>query len=596
MSTPKEPLEDIIELTEVVEEGIALDLDDFSLDQPLGKGLEEELDALLAANKQAPNFASPEDPVLSPPDIFEDQDKELAAKKLADLDMNLDEILGDVDQDPTLDSSSTLEILLEGHESQSQSSPQSSLDHTEELDKNFKEPIAEDKVISLAEELLAATPGADHLSSESSTFVNDYSLTTAELWPESQAADPKPSKIEPELEAKGPEAPAVTLDFEDEDLAFEDLDYGHDQGADFELLLEEKAEEPDEAPMSLDQEMDLALESQGEELPLAAQALDTGVDPQALVHNLQEQIFSDLDARWAMLAKKEDFDNLTQMLAAVQNQVQVLEDKSEQGLSADQILQALPDSPDQMPWAQALRGEILNELESKLSLLPPTEVIEDLLQTVSSIQEQIVALENKPDPVLDLPPSQVLAALPSNPDQLPFMHNLRGEIFEELESKVQDLQQKIELTPDEMRHKLWTDLEQKLTEFIPQTEHDQLKQKVEDLVHSMELETEKSWAQFQEVQGEIKTWSQLFEQQATQLVALEKELEQKNKIILELQSQNSRLQEQVSTLVAPGDLEAQQSQLKQELQEYIQMQVPAAAAQIIREEMEALIQELSPEA
>ena len=544
MTTPKAPLEDIIELTEVVEEGIALDpkSDDFPKDKPVGAkslDLELELDEILFQHTTSTTTpVSPRTPTSGTPTIEQTTSPtwvDLEEEILTD-DLDLDDVFHALqsDADVPLDSSSALDLLLEDNTSPiTNSSKQDVITQKNDMaDPLLSEP--EDDLLSHSLDVLSKSTTIPAQESEEDNVETPTPLPTSQAYPQS-IAEQENQKIQDGVMAQGQESPVA---------------------------------EP-------------------------KQTHET--------QEVREQLLKELEFRLEALPDKKDVESLTQMLETIQKRVHALENTPAHvvEVTTEQFLAAIPQNPDQLPFVQTLRSAILNELDGKLHALPPREVIEDLLQQVGNAQERLLTLENKPDPVVEINTNQILSALPQTTEHIPFAQSFHNEILNDVEERFHGLMVEKQ---EQIRDELVTSIDQKLLDIPSASSMSDLTQSVHSLqavitdLSGNQAQTKDLGTQVQALETELETLRNTLEQQEAARTVLQEKNETQLQEILKLKEELRLVREEMSGLVSSTLFTEHMTALKEELHNYIQTQIPANAAKIIREEIENLVQNMSEEA
>lgn len=544
MTTPKAPLEDIIELTEVVEEGIALDpkSDDFPKDKPVGAkslDLELELDEILFQHTTSTTTpVSPRTPTSGTPTIEQTTSPtwvDLEEEILTD-DLDLDDVFQalQLDADVPLDSSSALDLLLEDNTSPiTNSSKQDVITQKNDMaGPLLSEP--EDDLLSHSLDVLSESTIIPAQESEEDNVETPTPLPTSQAYPQS-IAEQENQKIQDGVMAQGQESPVA---------------------------------EP-------------------------KQTHET--------QEVREQLLKELEFRLEALPDKKDVESLSQMLETTQKRVHALENTPAPvvEVTTEQFLAAIPQNPDQLPFVQTLRSAILNELDGKLHALPPREVIEDLLQQVGNAQERLLTLENKPDPVVEINTNQILSALPQTTEHIPFAQSFHNEILNDVEERFHGLMVEKQ---EQIRDELVTSIDQKLLDIPSASSMSDLTQSVHSLqtvitdLSDTQTKTKDLGTQVQALETELETLRNTLEQQEAARTVLQEKNETQLQEILKLKEELHLVREEMSGLVSSTLFTEHMTALKEELHNYIQTQIPANAAKIIREEIENLVQNMSEEA
>ncbi len=153
---------------------------------------------------------------------------------------------------------------------------------------------------------------------------------------------------------------------------------------------------------------------------LAAQG--SGPDMTAVRHDVAA-----LEAKLAAMDQTCAVDDLRQGLTAATERLTALEARPmPEPMSTEQILAAIPTDPDHLPATASLRQGIA-ALEAKLAAMDQTSAVDALRQGLTAATERLTALEARPMPE-PMSTEQILAAIPTDPDQLPATASLRQDI------------------------------------------------------------------------------------------------------------------------------------------------------------------------
>jgi predicted RNase H-like nuclease (RuvC/YqgF family) len=214
---------------------------------------------------------------------------------------------------------------------------------------------------------------------------------------------------------------------------------------------------------------------------------------------------------------------------------------------------------------ETLRKEVGQELESRLSAMDPTQGLLPLRQALDETASRVEALETRT--TQEIGPAQIQAMLPQSPADLPLAQNLRKDILEHLDSALSGLP-----TP--------TDL-------------DEVRQSVSALRDRFDaLTAQVTTPSAQDLETELAALRTLVQTQEAAILDLRSTLAAKDSIIDELQREGQTLRLELDTLTARVESFQDPDTLKNDLRALIGQQVPAAAAKIIREEIQALLKEL----
>lgn len=571
MTTSTNPADDIIELTEIVEEGIPLNtrFEDFAMDKAVdAKSLDKELDDLLRETEpqsEAPEITddeidldilfdepAPDDAQPRPPVAEAKAPRTDAGMDMSDID-NLFDSLGIGEKE---DGETALDIILDGDiPEQPEKKDAETFYPSESIDLELDLPATEgedgDKVIhDLTEELLADIP-------------ETVLLHSAE---ESGTASPQrePGQEEPDEESTAPDAG----------------------------LLPETGSEPE--ILELDAPMEEGIEPEFAQPPR-----DEG-QPQAPVAH--EDVTPEQSPLAAEQAAPQETPPSQAALEIISARLDALEARPEPALAldAEELLALLPLSPQDVPLTRTLRQEIIDHLESRISELATSTDFGGLQDSVNALQSQVEALpdvqqelsKRLPDSLIrkmesdleelrsriddrpDIQPEQIMAILPQSPQGWSVAQALRQEIVDHVESRISELASSSSV--DGLQESV--NALQSQVEALPDIRSELAKAPSASGVQKMETELE-----------ELKT---LVRNQEDALAQLRQTLTGKDAAIEALAAEAGSLREELATLTGRIGAAPAPEEVKNELREYVRQQVPLAAAKIIREEIQSLLKEL----
>jgi hypothetical protein len=504
MNTQHDPADDIIELTDIIEEGAPADPTlDFAMDKAVDtRSLDQELDDLLRGEAPVATPAAGDEPDMDLDDLFDEdldshatpapQAPQSSAAPVGDLS-DLDDLFDSLQVDSEDEGVSSLDLLL-NEKSQGKKdfpSPAPQMDDTIDLDLDVPELEAEDTagLLELTDELLADIP-------------------ETVLVPPAGSQEKEPVEVSP---VPAPEVPA-----------------------------------PETAPQRA-----------GDGHPSVTTA-EGGPDSAAQAQDLFEE----------KPAPQAAFEALSSRIDALEARPEAAAE-----IRPEQLLAALPQSPDELPLAQALRADILQAVEAKIAGLPALSDLEALQRTAAEAVGRIDALEARPAPLTEIRPEQVLAAMPHSPEDLPLAGALRTEILEMLETKVADL-----ATAESV-----SGLQQSL---------DGLQGQLDSLSETLGTAEAPPAPDNQDVESAVASLNGSVRDLQQHIDGVQAAIVEKDAIISELREAQERLQEELEALSARLDARPDAAAIKAELEDYVGQQVPAAVARIIREEIQALLKEL----
>ncbi len=314
-----------------------------------------------------------------------------------------------------------------------------------------------------------------------------------------------------------------------------------------------------------------ALEARPMPEPMSAEqilaAIPTDPDQLPATASLRQDIAA-LEAKFAAMDQASAVDALRQDLTAATERLRALEARPmPEPMSAEQILAAIPTDPDQLPATASLRQDIA-ALEAKFAAMDQASAVDALRQDLTAATERLRALEARPMPE-PMSAEQILAAIPTDPDQLPATASLRQDIAA-LEAKLAAMDQSSAV--DGLRQDLQT-----------------LRADMDDA--SASLRKIAAIADAAQAQGrELEALRATTQNQDETLRALREDIARKDAELSSLREAVQDLRQTMSALSRESS--ASSEHLKAELQGFVHDQVPAAAAKIIREEISNLLKEL----
>ena len=614
MTVSTNPTDDIIELTEIVEEGIPLDkaFEDFAMDKAVdSKSLDRELDDLLRdAEPRAEAAPQPAEEIDL--DILFDEPAPAAPRPepapaktpAAGIDMSdLDDLFDSLGLGEKEDGDTALDIILDGDIPPAETPGAETFAPSDSIDLDL--PGLEDQDMPGAALDQTGEPPADIPDATPSRTPEEPVLESAE-----------PAEAEAESPAQSPA----------QDQA--------EEGIDILDLTEELADDPEssaqESPVSMPAGEGPEAEPSATRQPEAGLPEPTGterLEPEPAAADAVEPTATaplenfdqghapasppvtsgpeqDASARIAPPAgtsapesaiSRDELDVIGARLDALESFFQ-----SAPAVKAEDVLAALPLSPQDLPVAQTLRREILEHVEARLADLASNASVNGLQESVNALQSQV---ESVPDiraelaktPSLsalqkmeaqieelraqtrtreELQPEQILALLPQSPQGWPVAQALRQEIMEHVETRV--------------------------AELAAISSVDGLQESVNALqsqVESMpdvraELAKTPSLSALQKMEAQIEELRATTRAQEETVSALRQALADKDAALAELSAGEARLREELAALAAQADPAAALEAVRSELREYVRQQAPLAAAKVIREEIQTLLGEL----
>jgi hypothetical protein len=581
MTASTNPTDDIIELTEIVEEGIPLDktFEDFSMDKAVdSKSLDQELDDLLRdADPQPKAPPKVEDEIDL--DILFDEPAPAASQpepppgrtqaSAPGMDMSdLDDLFDSLGIGDNADGDTALDIILDEDIPQPEKPGIKTFYPSDSIDLELEVPGLENgdktgNVHDLTDELLADIPEAPLLQSPTEPMREP----TLQAFSETEPLDLKPAQEKPEesadileLTEEHVEEPAPAVE-------------------------EASAVVPDKEKPEADLIEDLAQPAAPKPPQIAADGLETVAPATQTLHPAEP-------APAIYLAELE----------IISSRLDALESRPQGGpaLKAEEILALMPHSPQELPVTQNLRREILEHVEGRLADLAASASVDGLQESVNALQSQV---ESIPDiraelamtspltavqkletdleelrtrilPREELQPEQILALLPQSPNGWPVAQALRQEIVEHVETRIAELASNASV--DGLQESV--NALQSQVESIPDIRAELAKTPSLSAVQKLETDLE-----------ELRT---LVRDQAEAISVLRQTLSEKDAALAELKAGEARLREELARMNAQVNAVPAMDAVKDELREYIRQQAPLAAAKIIREEIQNLLKEL----
>lgn len=566
MNTPHDPTDDILELTDIVEEGApeAPDLD-FAMDRAVdARSLDEELDNLLRDTDSTLEAVHAGETGASF-DTLLAESRQAAASPAAqpaspqtDLS-DLDDLFGSLQLDDVNETQNSLDMLLD-EKSQGQAAA-ADIPETEEIvDLDLEVPglDADDSapdLLELTDELLAdipetvLVPPADSQATKTGDapiFPSPEGLDldieavaprfepAAELQPEPvQAAAAAPVQPEPSISQAELEILSARLD----------------------------ALEARPAPEIMPDQVLSALPGSPDDLPLT--------------RTLREDILQTMEERLAASAPVSELADLRHLAAELSARIAAVEARPEPQVEVrpEQVLAALPDSPDDLPLARTLREGILQSVADRLTAAAPSSELAELQQLASELSARIAALETRPEPSMEISPEQVLSALPDSPEALPLARTLREEILATVEAK-----SALMVQPEDTA-KLQQDI------LAMQNQIDAMP----EILAKLASTTTPALHELESGLGALRIMAQGLEKN---VAAVQAAMTRKDADLTDLREGEERLREEIEALAARLEAIPAPDALKADLEAHVRQQVPAVVGRIIREEIQALLKEM----
>ena len=393
MTASTNPTDDIIELTEIVEEGIPLDktFEDFAMDKAVdSKSLDQELDDLLndaASRPKAASMATDEldlDILVDEPAPAAPQPEPSPVKTqaqapgmdMADLDDLFDSLgLGEKD-----DGDTALDISLDGDIPQADKPEMKTFYPSDSINLELELPGLENgdkdgNVHDLTDELLADIPE-----------------TTLLHAPE----EPMRAPLAQDLSV----TPFAQDDLEDASDILELTEEHVDQG---DSLAEE------ESTVATVQEKPAADLIDGLAQQPAAPPLDAPDSPEPV----QTEAQTAPPAEPSPTISHAELEIISSRLDALESRPQAAP-----MLKTEDILALMPFSPQELPVTQNLRREILEHVEARLAELAASASVDGLQESVNALQSQVESIPDIRAELAKIPPLSAMQKLETDLDEL----------------------------------------------------------------------------------------------------------------------------------------------------------------------------------
>jgi len=616
MTASNNPTDDIIELTEIVEEGIPLDkaFEDFAMDKAVdSKSLDRELDDLLRDAEPQPKAPPMVDEGLELDILFDEpataaplsEAAPAKAQPSAGIDMSdLDDLFDSLGLGDKEDGNTALDIILDGDIPQSEKREMETFYPSDSIDLDL--PGLEDgdrtgTVQNLTDELLADIPEAAVLHSPQEP--------ADESAPEGASAA-ETAEQTPALE--GPVEDAAIMELTEE-LADEPAFSAEELPAATPALEKPAAElpgtvfpEPEQAAAEQPEPEQAAAELHEMEMP-EPEAVDSSdarhapPSPRVAPDSPEPAGISVQAAAPAETAASDPaiFLNALEVLRARLDALESLL-QTPPALKTEDVLAVMPLSPQELPITQALRREILEHVEARVAELASNASVNGLQESVNALQSQVesmpdiraelaktlplTAMQNVETQIEELrtlaqareelQPEQILALLPQSPQGWPLAQALRQEIIEHIETRVAEVATNASV--DGLQESV--NALQSQVESIPDIR--------------AELAKTAALSALQKMESEIEALRALVHAQEDAMSVLRQALTEKDATLAELSAGEARLREELAALAVQADSAAAIEAVRSELRDYVRQQAPIAAAKVIREEMQALLKEL----
>ena len=502
MNTQYDPMDDVIELTDIVEEGSPADtdFDDFAMDRAVdAESLDKELDDLLREEPPAPEDSLMDSAAVTQVTQPTQEPISTPEPQLNDLS-DLDDLFDSLQLDDNDDDLSSLDMLLDEKSLSAgeQGPPDTPEEDTIDLDLDIPdlEPAApEPDLLELTDDLLADIPD---------TVLASPAETTEPTTPESSAI------FVPESPEGAPE--------------------------DFQAA-------PVEEPLAQE--------------PFETEPAKPG-EPAAPAETTLE------------------YTNFAQShLEILSSRIDALEARPESApeIRPELLLAALPESPEELPLARALRDEIMQVMDEKIAALNVAQEIPEIRQMAEGAAARLDALENAPAPEVNLAPEKVLAALPESPEELPLTRALRDELILKVEEGF--ARHASSETVAELRSSLTSVQEQ--VDAMPET------------LARLSASTAPALKDLENGVGSLNT---LVEELRQSLAETKAALAERDDTIALMREEGERMREEIEALSARQDAQPDAASIRNDLEEHVRQQVPATVARVIRKEIQSLLKEM----
>jgi uncharacterized coiled-coil protein SlyX len=274
-------------------------------------------------------------------------------------------------------------------------------------------------------------------------------------------------------------------------------------------------------------------------------------------------------------------EELDARLAALETRIDELEARPipTPDIRPDQIIAALPLSPDELPLTRTLREDILAAVDSKITGLASSAEVGELGLSFKALHERLGAMPDVSDAVASSPLAANVAGMEAGLADLATRTRLQDEALNDLRIALAEKDEAIALlrgSEGRMREEL-----------------DALRGRVETLAAAQTAPEESPLAEtVQGVEAELDGLRALVRSQEEVLAGLRDAMAEKDEALAMLRENEARLRQEVealgSRMQAAPDLDA----LRSELRAHVEQIVPGTAARVIREEIQALMREM----
>lgn len=585
MTTSTNPTDDIIELTEIVEEGIPLDtkFEDFAMDKAVdAKSLDQELDDLLRENEPQPAATQKTEDEIDLDILFDETSPAPAPPQAAEaktppanagMDMSdIDDLFDSLGIGEKEEGDTALDIILDG-------------DLPGQAKKNGDETFYPSDSIDLD----LGIPG---------TGTTEDGSSIHELTDELLADIPETVLLHSPEEEGVKEAPQLLAQDEPVQEAEESIqESGESLATDSELLVTDETE----IPVAIETEPEMTPEATADRIErpeIIDLSDDQAYSPAASAEEEPQTKQTPAPVAQAEQPAPHAAPHSLAALEIISARLDALESRPATTTSAEELLALLPQSPQDMPATRALRQELVDFIESKISETAPSSRLDSVQESVNALQSRAETLQEiqeelakkLPDPSIqqleaglkelrdqlqdkpELGPEQILALLPQSPHEWPVAQALRQEIIDFVESRISEMASSSNM--DGLQESV--NALQSQVEAIPDIRS--------------ELAKAPSLAAMQKIQAQLDELTTRVQGQDETIALLRQTLADKDAAIEAMSAEAKALREELAAQAsgAPAASDA----LKDELRQYVQQQVPLAAAKIIRQEIKALLKEL----
>lgn len=492
--------EEIMDLTDIVEEGISLDApaDDVPLAKAVdAKSLDDELDSLLDEAGGLDQETPPANDLDFDQLLAETAEAMAPSAKADTLGLSdpglddLDEIFNSMAAEQEQQAKTALDDMLDADDARhaATQSKNTGFDLEELLEdepeltdmkaRNTVEPAAaetpaespaaaEASLMDLTDELLAdipdtvLTPPAGDSQVDNTTIEDQHLLDLADetLQPETSTAQPDPTDIDALIAAAAAnDASDTAAQPLQPETQPESPKVSTPEGDIESLIRTETLDTPPAQPLADIPEPELNVSAAGTEIfraevdrilerldhlegaePLSPEQLlamlpDNPADLPATAV-LKNDMLTELDTRLSSLGQPEGMAELQQTLTELTGRVQNVEATMQQGPTARQVTDLIPENPDDLPVTTTLKVLLMAELEARLSNLGQPEGVAELQHSLTALSSRIQSVEEdmQQRPTAD----QITALIPENPDDLPVTTALKAQLTADLEARLND--------------------------------------------------------------------------------------------------------------------------------------------------------------